>query len=85
MDNTLKRAILQFQANKEGCDSILCGYSFKNQSKAYRVNPDPTKARAVIPVHIHGMGLEKVSRSALWGVVEEYTLVCQRLFSDGTY
>lgn len=55
MDNTLKRAILQFQANKEGCDSILCGYTFKNQSKAYRVNPDPTTVRAVIPVHTHGL------------------------------
>lgn len=42
LDNTLgkkkkKKAILQFQVNKEGCDCILFGYSFRNQMKVYRL------------------------------------------------
>lgn len=53
MDNTLRRAILQFQANKEGCDCILFGYSFKNQSQVYRLNLDSRKFSAMIPNLIH--------------------------------
>lgn len=52
MDNTLKRAITQFQANKERCGCILFPYSFINQSKDYRLNLDPKKIMSMIPILI---------------------------------
>lgn len=50
-DNTLRRGI--FQTNKEGCDCILFGCSFENQSKVYRLNLNPRKVSTMIPILIH--------------------------------
>lgn len=36
----------------EGCDDTLFGYFLKNHSKVYRLNIDPRKVNATIPVLI---------------------------------
>lgn len=52
LDYTLRRAIAQFQANKERCDCILFQYSFINKSKGYRLNPHHEKIISMIPILI---------------------------------
>lgn len=36
----------------EGCDDTLFGYFSKNHSKVYRLNMDPRKVNATIPILI---------------------------------
>lgn len=76
LDNTLgkkkkKKAILQFQVNKEGCDCILFGYSFRNQMKVYRLIWIPGK----LVLWFLSLSMCIVPRSVLISVVEKYTFI----------